>query len=218
MKNYLNILTLFVLHFFLYSCEKTVDIGKEPEGTITFKDNLILYKGEIFTGKLIKTDYKGNTLVKSEYKDGKLNGVFESYGENGKLTEKYTAINGIPNGINETFFYPSGNIKKRENFKNGVKDGLSETFYEPGLQGYTPGKDKKTSATYKDGVEITYAEYRSNGNPYLKRNTTLQNGIKKLYFERYRENGVLETSGIVINDTSDVLERKFYDENGKLKD
>ncbi len=187
---------------------KIVDLGKEPLGTIRYKDNFVLYKGRIFSGILIETDYMGHKLLYSEYKDGKVNGKYELYGANGKLKEKYSSFNGLRNGLYEKYFYPSGKINIRANYKNGKIDGISEIFFESGKT--------KSKGNYKDGIEITYIEYWSNGNPLLTRNYEVSPGLRKCLFQRFRENGVLENTGMVINDTSDVIDGKNYDENGKL--
>jgi hypothetical protein len=83
MKNYFNILTLFVLQFFLFSCEKTIDFEKEEENFTLVVDKLV-YKGENFTGTVIRRYPKSNDLFyKYEVKDGLFTGRQIRYFEGG---------------------------------------------------------------------------------------------------------------------------------------
>jgi antitoxin component YwqK of YwqJK toxin-antitoxin module len=194
MKNYLNIFILSILHTCLYSCEKTIDISKEP-GTITLKDKLCFYKGEIFTGKVIKTDLNGNTLLKSEFKDGKLNGTFETYGQNLKLTEKYTLIDGVIEGLYLKYFEPSGDIEYRLNLKNGKLDGPFKSYNEIKDYHIDSSFTKKTvsslSGIYKNGELLILNVLFPNGKLKYKYFYKIRNGQRVESVELYNESGKL---------------------------
>ena len=52
--------------------------------------------------------------------DGKLDGLWESYHENGQLKRKGNYEDGKKDGLFE-YFYTDGSLEKIENWKDGVK-------------------------------------------------------------------------------------------------
>ena len=76
-------------------------------------------------------------------KDGKKDGFFEVYHENGKLSGKGNYNDNVIVGPFEMFYKKNGNLKSMGNVKDGKKDGIWEYFNEDGTL-------KKTE-TYKDG-------------------------------------------------------------------
>ena len=55
---------------------------------------------------------------KNQLKDGERHGYWEQYHDDGSLSSKGNYIDGIPDGLAETF-YPNGQLKNRCHFKNG---------------------------------------------------------------------------------------------------
>ena len=59
----------------------------------------------------------------NQLKAGKRHGYWEEFHEDGSLYSKVNYIDGIPDGLTETF-YSSGQLKIRYHFKNGKIEGL----------------------------------------------------------------------------------------------
>ena len=94
-----------------------------------------------------ETYYENGQLeYKGSYKDGELDGLFETYYENGELRSKLSYKNGEWDGPWE-YYYENGNLKERVSYKDGEQEGLFE-YYD---------KDGKSSSkkTYKDGELIS---------------------------------------------------------------
>ena len=82
---------------------------------------LCLYKNcKIVINKIIKHE-GGN------WKNGKLDGLFESFHENGQLCERRNYIDGELDGLQEGY-HENGQLVERRNYKNGKKDGLWEKY------------------------------------------------------------------------------------------
>ena len=77
------------------------------------------------------------------YKDGKLDGLSESYYENGQLHIRWNTKDGKQEGLFESY-HENGQLHIRGNIKDGKPDGLIEYFDEEGNQ-------LKTEE-YKEGV------------------------------------------------------------------
>ncbi len=85
------IFTIFALIFTLTLCScggQVIDYDENKE-YIEKKKNITYYKGTPFSGTIIKNHYENGQLKEKEtFKDGKLNGPYESYYENGTKKEK----------------------------------------------------------------------------------------------------------------------------------
>ena len=148
--------------------------GEPFTGICEEQDNsgLILSKLTIVDGKIqLVTTYDdfGNIEEKTEWKNGKPNGLHKNYYASGELKGEATFKDGIIDGLLKQFFkngeiksqceikkgvkngfhkyyYESGNIKGEEFFKNDKKDGPFKTFYENG--------HPKSKGKYKNDQEI----------------------------------------------------------------
>jgi antitoxin component YwqK of YwqJK toxin-antitoxin module len=95
---------------------------------LTYKDGTL----KILNGPFERWYKSGGLDMIGNYKNGKLDGLYESWGEmNNRLIVRSNYKNGELNGLYETW-YPAGQLKEKFNFKNGKLDGLSELFYENG--------------------------------------------------------------------------------------
>ncbi len=131
MKNYFNILILFVLQFFLFSCNKTLELEQEG-GNVDKVNGYITYKGENFTGTLISR-YPGTSQIKFkiEIKNGLGHGKKVSYYENGQIDEDFEELYGLKNGV-YLKYWKNGRIQKKYNYISGDKDGVNEDYDENG--------------------------------------------------------------------------------------
>ena len=67
-------------------------------------------------------------IVKSEYKNGEIDGPFESYHENGQLWERGTYKDGKPEGT-YTIYHSNGQLLEKNIYKNGmISDGPYESY------------------------------------------------------------------------------------------
>lgn len=73
----------------------------------------------------------GKVAVEAPYKNGKLDGVFKSYFENGKTWQTIGYLEGVEEGFSITYF-ESGSKKIKEVYRGGILDGATEEFYENG--------------------------------------------------------------------------------------
>ena len=73
----------------------------------------------------------GKICVKSIYKVGKLDGVFERFYWNGNIMEKSIYKNGELDGVSE-WFNENGYIGEKAIYKNGELEGVCEWFYDNG--------------------------------------------------------------------------------------
>jgi len=64
-----------------------------------------------------------------EYKDGKLNGDKIWYSEAGRVGMKEPYVNGVKNGVQETYYRNTGNIRSRVTYSEGRISGPS-TWYD----------------------------------------------------------------------------------------
>ena len=73
----------------------------------------------------------GKLAVEAPYKDGKLDGVFRSFDENGKLHETIGYLDGEEEGFS-ILYYENGKKKSRETYRQGILNGMSEEWDENG--------------------------------------------------------------------------------------
>lgn len=141
MKNKLFIFCLLTL----ISCNKTVNYEKERD-YFNEENGIVYYKGSPFSGTLL------GHLEKSKYKDGKLDGAYESYFSNGTLQTKKNYIDNQEDGVIEEF-YKNGQLKEKKNISDGLFVGVREEFFENG--------NLKKKTIYDDNssfVEINFPE------------------------------------------------------------
>ena len=80
--------------------------------------------------------YKNNIKEIGHWKDGKQNGLFQMYTEDGILIDSGTFKNGERDGVTEQFYNDTGKLRVSANYKNGVLEGEFKAYYPNGnLQG-----------------------------------------------------------------------------------
>ncbi|MBO7287003.1 MAG: toxin-antitoxin system YwqK family antitoxin [Bacteroidales bacterium] len=119
------------------------------------------YKEGQLDGKSILYTDRGYIQEESEYKAGKRDGVTTWYLYNEKMQGPkyvmYTYKDGKFEGVQETY-YENGNVKTRKMFSNNVANGLATEYYEDGsLKSectYKNGEVKGRVKEYKMGEKI----------------------------------------------------------------
>ena len=92
--------------------------------------------------------HKMHSEISNEgYKNGKREGLWESYYRNGQLHTKGQYRKGKREGEWE-FYYRNGQLECKGYYKNGNQDGLFQFYYAKGQF------DPHRSGTYKNGKKI----------------------------------------------------------------
>ena len=128
--------------------------------------------------------YKNNIKEIGHWKDGKQNGLFQMYTEDGILIDSGTFKDGERDGLTEQFYNDTGKLRVSANYKNGVLDGEFKAYYPNGnLQG---------EVIYKNGeMNGEYKEYNENKSIRLSGN--YKNNLQDGEWKSYLEDGTLET-------------------------
>ena len=116
------------------------------EGELLNVDGLV-YKPrslEPFTGKNVLWHRYSQLLRKGGYRDGKEDGLWEFYWNNGQLESKGNYSDGNREGL-WVFYWNNGQLENKGNYIDGNRDGLWEYYHENG-QPWAKG-------SYKDGKE-----------------------------------------------------------------
>jgi len=154
----------------------------------------------------------GNLYTTGRYVNGKKEGEWTVYSENGKVWKKYQYKNDNLNGryisyygntgMQEivgdyldgkatgtwTYYFQNGSIEKRENYIDGKKNGLFTEWYSNG--------NKKSEINYVDGeVNGKVTVYYSNGRVFYEGNLQGNSGSIKGYYT----DGSLGFSGNLTN-------------------
>ena len=155
-------LGIFALLMVLVGCSNVENQLKDTDNAVFSLDKsntgrvFVLYpdkqkiktSGTLVEGKLQGryTEYyeNGNLLLVTTYKDGKQNGYAKKYYPNGKVEIKGQMKNNLAEG-KFTFFYEDGHRQSIKNFKKGIYDGYYMEFY--------PNGAVKVKGNYTDGFK-----------------------------------------------------------------
>ena len=177
---------------------------KHGEFRIFYKNGELKEKGLYQEGKLI---------WRENYKDKKLNGLFERFHENGMLAERKNYKDGKIEGIVE-YFYEDGKIRKKEHYEKGKTGVLTEYFNEYGNlkeRGYYEYKNPKNNIFVKiDGLfEYFYEDGEVREKSFYKNNK--KDGLSEIF----HKNGNLKEKGNYKEGKKDGL-FEYFDANGKV--
>ena len=136
--------TLFIIPMVLMSLVSFPSLG------LDFLNDLVEREG-IYYEKFSSTPFTGEVdegPLRVTIKNGKMEGDFETYHDNGQLMEKSYIQNGEFVGSYKSY-HPNGELLEKGNYKNGRKEGSWKTFNEDGTI-----KENETG-TFKDGVKVS---------------------------------------------------------------
>jgi antitoxin component YwqK of YwqJK toxin-antitoxin module len=110
-----------------------ISCGQVPEQKtgITIKDGLIFQQGDLKPFSGVVKDTVNGKIIEYEVVDGKKNGEFKTYFENGQL-EMAGQIKENLNQGKWTYYYQSGQVESEGTFKDDLPDGKWKWFYENG--------------------------------------------------------------------------------------
>jgi antitoxin component YwqK of YwqJK toxin-antitoxin module len=86
---------------------------------------------DIREGVALSYHPNGTLAIEAPYRNGKLDGVFRSFDESGKLHETIGYMDGEEEGFS-IVYYKNGKRKSREVYHRGVLNGVSESWDEKG--------------------------------------------------------------------------------------
>lgn len=127
------------LTFFALLLGVATTFAQEPLDTIreTFPDGkpariyTVLHGTTVREGTSISYHPNGNVAIEAPYVNGKLDGVFRSFFENGKVWQTIGYKEGIEEGVSTTYT-ENGFKKSKETYRSGILHGDVEEFYESG--------------------------------------------------------------------------------------
>ena len=149
-----HILVLALLQVTILYPQSKMDINNliERDGLLyTLNDN------KPYTGKVFSFNEKCHKESEMTYKNGKQDGLFTFWHENGQKKWEGTVNDGKPDGLLISW-NESGQKTVEETYKNGKQDGKLTFFYENG--------QKELEETYKDGKRISRKSWDRDGNVY----------------------------------------------------
>ena len=186
MKTKLTLLLLIGVNLLLNSgCEKVVE---RSELNLRNGKYYPVNSNTPYTGRIVHYHEMFNFTEIGSYKNGKRNGLKETYYENGQLRSSQNYKHGKLNGLWESY-YENGQLKYSANWKGSFYD-KSYTYYENGqlksLENY--------QNIYGFPSRLNSSKYYENGQ--LKSSENYNYGKLDGLFEKYDENGQLTFSGI----------------------
>ena len=170
MSNICHIIPYMYFFLCICSCTKNTETTYYSDGSIAsevIKDTLYFY------------DYDGTLMVKSQYKDGKENGISYFFYDDGDIFSISHYKNGKKHG-SSTVFFPSGEVSIKQSFKNDKRDGYQIKYYKSGFI--------KSKTYYKDGEIVGWAELydrEKNGRLWLRYYTDSITGeeVERHYYD-----------------------------------
>lgn len=182
------------------SCSKT-ERTYYPDGKI---QSSIQYRFGKENGKTIYYYNTPNTVeIEIEMKNGKRNGEFHRYFENGMLDTYCRYENDSIEGL-QTIYTPNGEKSLEYTFVHGKKEGPFKAYHLSG--------DIKTEGYYKNDLfDSTWTYYDERG--IVVGEGTFQNGSGTVSF--YNANGHLDRTTSYVKNLKDGPE-KYYDNAGNL--
>ena len=109
---------------------------------------------EDYTG-VVKYCRDGKVTDLVNYKDGKKNGLFRRWQENGQLWIEQNYKDGLRDGLQRDW-YDNGQLWYEKNYKEGKKDGLHRGWHEDGQLHW--------EKNYKDGNLLSEKCWNKDGN------------------------------------------------------
>jgi uncharacterized protein len=151
------------------------------------------YKNGMRQGAAVELNRIGDIIVKSFYKDDKLEGLAISFDDKGQKTEETSFKNGLKDGEN-IYYFSNGNIKYKQNYLNDELEGTYQSFF--------PNGSKYGEGNFVKGlVQNKFKNYYENG---------------VLNSEQNYKDGLLVGKSVIYNIVGDIVSTANY-VNGKLE-
>lgn len=157
-----------------------ISIQFDRKGKVSLVEN---YKAGLLNGETVSYgQYNDFPLSDGEYKNGKKNGTFRKFADNGKIQEETNFKDDMKDGASK-WYNKSGKLIAEYNYKNGKFEGPQKTYYEnDSLQSLNFYTDDLLSGESK--------EYYRNGR--VKVSGTHVMGLKEGTWTEYDEVGKIQ--------------------------
>lgn len=156
-----------------------------------------------------KDEFGNRTVYQRRVKDGKKEGVWESYDAAGRLMERTDYHNDSIHGLRR-LYYESGQLMSEESFQHGVNEGPYRKYFENGVL--------MIEQTYRQGaMEGLSIRYYPNGQ--VMETVSIVQNEENGPFKEFYENGRPKAEGRYIYANDAALEHgelKEYDTTGVL--
>ena len=166
-----------------------------------------------------------------DYKNGKKDGLINTYSDSCYLILKEPMVQDVKHGIEISYFDEKGQkIKWKTPYKEGQKDGMSKEFDKSGLiitlisyrHGFIRNKEE-INRSDRNGKQGTWKEFYKNGR--LHKSMRYRDDILNGYYKEYDREGKLVTAILYVDgipqEDEDLLNqlevRRTYYENGQVK-
>lgn len=170
---YLKLISLFLI-MFLFSCKSHSVIPADTKEFSVFISDTCLkmtngqwfYKNnQLFNGELKENWPNGNLKNIQQIRNGKQQGLSETFYANGSKESVRWYLNGEKDSVH-TGWWENGNKKFEYHFKHAVYDGLFSEWYQNGSM--------LQQLMYTNGKEMWGKGWRENGKLYM--NYTMKDG------------------------------------------
>ena len=136
----------------------------------------VLKGTDVREGVSLSYHRNGKLAIEVPYRNGKIDGVFRSYDENGTLHETIGYLEGEEEGYS-TIYYANGKRKSRETYRHGILNGMSENWDEKGkLRRQIPYVDGQIHGVFK-----MYDEFGK-----IKEDMNFIHGLRNGAYRRYK--------------------------------
>lgn len=150
--------------------------------------------------------YKNRIKEIGHWKEGKQNGLFQMYTEDGVLIDNAIFKDGERDGLTEQFYNDTGKIRISGNYKAGILDGS--------YKGYYPNGQLQMEAYYVNGkLNGEYREYYENGN--IRYIGEYREDMQDGEWQFYSENKIIKTIVNMRDGMLNGIKEDYYD-NGNL--
>ena len=105
------------------------------------------WRGDILQGQKKLKARSRSSKSKRFYKDGELDGVLETYYDNGQLKSRGIYKEGNKIGAGERF-HPNGRLRAKNHYRDGKLDGIHEIYHSNG--------DLRHRGRFKGGIPVTW--------------------------------------------------------------
>lgn len=102
------------------------------------------FKEGLYNGKYEEHEYN-KLICEGAYKEGRKNGVFKMYSDEGRLKEEKSYKDGKLDGAHKTY-YTTGKVERERNYRMGKQDGKELSYDFDGTL--------RMDHTYKDGKQV----------------------------------------------------------------
>jgi antitoxin component YwqK of YwqJK toxin-antitoxin module len=155
----------------------------------------------------------GQLKGRGSFKNGKKEGIWERYHKNGSLRTKELYDNDLRDGTWESY-WDNGQLHSKGSYKDGKEDGIWEEYYE---NGQLWSKDLYKDGKYVKKLPLTESEQSKKGKLFIPRRLS---GENSRFIQWNKEQPIVD--GVQINQyTHDGKKTgiwEFYYDNGQLEE